>query len=127
MTGRFVVSLDFELHWGVHDHVPLAAYRENLLGARRAVPAMLAMFTAFGVRATWATVGLLCCENRRELLEALPARRPSYAEPERSAYRLLDTLGEDERDDPLHFAPSLVRAIAETPGQEIGTHTLTHY
>jgi peptidoglycan/xylan/chitin deacetylase (PgdA/CDA1 family) len=127
MTGVFVVSLDFELHWGVHDHVPLSAYRENLLGVRRAVPAMLEMFAAFGVHATWATVGLLLCESRRQLLAALPERRPSYTEPLRSAYRLLDTLGENERDDPLHFAPSLIRAIAAVPGQEIATHTLTHY
>jgi peptidoglycan/xylan/chitin deacetylase (PgdA/CDA1 family) len=127
MSGAFVVSLDFELHWGVHDRLPLATYRENLLGARRAVPAILRSFDAFGVRATWAIVGLLLCESRRELLAALPERRPSYREKQLAAYRLLDMLGDGERDDPLHFAPSLVRAIAATPGQEIGTHTLTHY
>src|ERR1044072_3679952 len=90
-------------------------------------PAILETFAAFGVHATWATVGLLLCESKRELLAALPEQQPSYTDGRLSASRLLDDLGNDERDDPLHFAPSLVRAIAATRGQEIATHTLTHY
>lgn len=125
--GILVVSLDFELHWGVHDRLDLGEYRENLLGVRRVVPALLDMFMAFGVRATWATVGMLLLENKRELLHALPERRPAYAKQALSAYQLLDQIGEDERDDPFHFAPSLARRIAATPGQEIGTHTFAHY
>jgi hypothetical protein len=86
MTGRIpggalVISLDFELHWGVRDKRSVADYRENLLGARRAVPAMLALFAEFGVRATWAIVGLLFAVSRREMLERLPARRPSTGGP----------------------------------------------
>jgi peptidoglycan/xylan/chitin deacetylase (PgdA/CDA1 family) len=127
MSGVLVVSLDFELHWGVHDRLTLAAYRDNLLGVRRAVPAMLDAFAAHGVHATWATVGMLLCESKRELLEALPERRPSYTRRALSGYRLLPAVGDRERDDPFHFAPSLVRLIAATPGQEVGTHTFAHY
>ena len=36
--GVFVVSLDFELYWGMRDKVPLAAYRDRLLGVRDAIP-----------------------------------------------------------------------------------------
>jgi peptidoglycan/xylan/chitin deacetylase (PgdA/CDA1 family) len=36
-------------------------------------------------------------------------------------------LGRDEEDDPFHFAPSLLRAIAEQPGQELGSHSYSHY
>jgi peptidoglycan/xylan/chitin deacetylase (PgdA/CDA1 family) len=127
VNGVFVVSLDFELHWGVHDRLALAEYRENLLGARQAVPAMLETFADFGIRATWATVGILLLGGKRELLETLPERRPSYTKRRLSAYELLDAVGENERDDPFHFAPSLVQQIAATPGQEIGTHTFAHY
>ena len=132
MTGRIpagalVISLDFELHWGVRDKRSVADYRENLLGARCAVPAMLALFEEFGVRATWAIVGLLFAESRREMLERLPARRPSYRRPELSPYEALAEVGADERDDPFHFAPSLIQRIAASPGQEIATHTFGHY
>jgi peptidoglycan/xylan/chitin deacetylase (PgdA/CDA1 family) len=126
MNGALVVSLDFELHWGTHDRRG-PEYRRNLLGVRRVVPALLETFVASGIHATWATVGMLLCESRRELLDALPARRPSYVNPRLSAYRLLSEVGDGERDDPLHFAPSLARLIAATPGQEIGTHTFSHY
>ena len=58
--GALVISLDFELHWGVRDKRPVdGPYRENLLGAREAIPQMLDLFEEFGVAATWATVGFL--------------------------------------------------------------------
>ena len=125
--GVFVISLDFELRWGVHDRLGLAEYGDHLLGVRRAVPALLETFTEFGVRATWATVGMLLLEGKRELLDVLPERRPAYTNRRLSAYGLLAEVGESERDDPYHFAPSLARLIAATPGQEIGTHTFAHY
>ena len=57
--GTLIVSLDFELHWGVRDVKTVAQYRENLLGVRRAIPALLATFADYGIHATWATVGFL--------------------------------------------------------------------
>jgi peptidoglycan/xylan/chitin deacetylase (PgdA/CDA1 family) len=39
----------------------------------------------------------------------------------------LAEVGDDERDDPFHFAASLVRRVAEVPHQEIGTHTFSHH
>lgn len=125
--GALVVSLDFELHWGVRDKLDVDAYRTNLLGVRDAVPALLALFARYEVHATWAIVGVLLTESRRELLDRLPARRTPYRRAELSAHAALPALGEGERDDPFHFAPSLVRRIADTPGQEIGTHTFSHF
>ena len=56
-----VVSIDVELRWGLRDLIPPdgGAYRENLLGARRALPRLLDLFRAYDVGATWAMVGLL--------------------------------------------------------------------
>jgi hypothetical protein len=70
---------------------------------------------------------MLLCENRAELLATLPARQPSYVHRALSPYDALSEVGEDERADPFHFAPSLARRIGETPHQEIGTHTFSHY
>ena len=125
--GVLVVSLDFELHWGVRDRWSVGDHRARLLGAREAVPAMLELFEAFGIHATWAIVGFLFFEGKRELLDALPSRRPAYVDPALSPYAGLAAIGASERDDPFHFAPSLIRQIAHTPDQEIGTHTLSHY
>ena len=125
--GTLVISLDFELHWGVHDKLELERYRDNLLGVRCVVPSLLELFAGEGIHATWATVGLLFFESKRELLANLPERRPCYRQRALSAYSILDTVGSDEQEDPFHFAPSLIRRIADTPGQEIGTHTFSHF
>jgi peptidoglycan/xylan/chitin deacetylase (PgdA/CDA1 family) len=127
-SGRFVISLDFELHWGVRDHSTVEQYRENLLGVREAIPAMLDLFRRYETRATWATVGMLYAESKQQLLEWLPSRKPRYADRALSPYEAIEReVGDDETADPFHFAPSLIRKIAATPGQELGTHTFSHF
>jgi peptidoglycan/xylan/chitin deacetylase (PgdA/CDA1 family) len=124
--GALVISLDFELHWGVRDKRPAdGSYRENLLGARAAIPQMLDLFEEFGVAATWATVGFLFAKNRQEREEFSPSIRPQYKNPKLDAYAELT--GENEDDDPMHYASSLIARIAKTPKQEISTHTFSHY
>lgn len=127
MSGRFVISLDFELLWGVRDHADRTSYGANILGARAAIPAMLDLFAADDIRATWAIVGFLFCENRDELLDSVPDMLPDYANPGFSSYGYFGEVGRDEKADPYYFAPSLVTRIAQAPGQEIGTHTLSHF
>jgi peptidoglycan/xylan/chitin deacetylase (PgdA/CDA1 family) len=127
LGGRFVVSLDFELHWGVRDRQTLEAYRANLLGEWQAVPALLALFRRYDIHATWATVGFLFARDREELLASLPAERPHYRHQALDPYAALEGVGRDERDDPYHFAASLVAQIAATPHQEVGSHTFSHY
>ena len=127
-VSSFVISLDFELHWGVCDRDnALTEYRSNLLNTRRVIPRLLDLFEEFDVRATWATVGFLFCESKAELREHLPDERPQYANRRLSAYEYLDLVGDNEEDDPLHFAPSLIEKIADTDGQELASHTLSHY
>lgn len=127
MVGRFVISLDFELLWGVRDHYDRQSYGANVLGARQAIPRMLDLFAEADVRATWATVGFLFCATKEELLSSLPEVRPAYRDQRLSNYAYLDEVGPDERRDPYYFAASLVDRIRSTPGQEIGTHTLSHF
>ena len=125
-AGGLVVSLDFELAWGVLD-TPGAdgPYKANLLGAREVIPRTLDLFVAHDIAATWATVGFLFAESREELESYLPQLRPSYANPRFDTYP--EPVGASEREDPTRLAPSLVRLIARTPRQRIGTHTFSHY
>jgi hypothetical protein len=50
-----------------------------------------------------------------------------YANRSLSTYEDIKDIGNDEQEDPLHFAASLIRLIAATPHQEIGTHTFSHF
>ena len=48
--GAFVISLDFELHWGVRDRLGSKdSYGNSLLGARKAIPRMLDLFREFEI------------------------------------------------------------------------------
>jgi peptidoglycan/xylan/chitin deacetylase (PgdA/CDA1 family) len=125
--GRFVISFDFELFWGVRDSTTLARYGKNVLGVREAVPRLLDLFERYGVRSTWGTVGFLFFDDKDELLAHLPDIRPRYIDPRLSPYAAISEIGKDERSDPYHFGLSLVRRIMGCPGQEIGTHTFSHY
>jgi hypothetical protein len=126
VKGAFVISLDFELHWGVRDLFPLSgAYTANLEGARTAVPKMLELFEQFDIAATWATVGFLFARSKEELLSFYPKIKPVYTDKKYDPY--LEPIGKGEHDDPLHYAPSLIEQIIHTPKQEVGTHTFSHY
>ena len=128
MAGRLVISLDFELMWGVRDHRSVTDYGDAVLGERTAIPAMLQRFSAAGIRATWATVGLLFARNRAEMLEYAPQLRPAYRDARLSPYHAIEhEVGPDEAADPLHYGRSLIDQVAAVDGQEIATHTYSHY
>lgn len=129
--GIFVISLDFELFWGMFDKTTLNEYGANILGEQNAIPAMLDLFKKYELHATWATVGMLMCKNKSNLenLFPTPAQRPLYPERKQSSYIHIeqDGIGNDEHDDPYHYGSTLVKKIQDTPHQEIGSHTFSHY
>lgn len=127
MPSRFVISLDFEQAWGMEADKAYGAERSNILGARTAIPGILALAERYGIHCTWATVGFLFFDDRDELLDALPEVRPRYTDPALSPYSRMAQVGPGEKADPLHFGRSLIRLIRDCPGQEIAGHTFSHY
>ena len=127
--GTPIVSLDFELFWGMLDCATLESYGENVLGGRKAIPQLLALFEKYGIHATWAAVGFLFAENYTELKTYFPAgtERPGYEARELDPYAWFSQIGEDEQTAPCFYGLSLIRQVARTPGQEIGSHTFCHY
>ena len=110
--GSFIVSLDFELHWGVRDVVSLREKKDYFLAARDAIPHALRAFEANGVHVTWATVGFLYARNKREHTEHIPDPRPRYANPRFDPYTMIDQNGDDDDLEPLHYAPTIHHSIA---------------
>jgi hypothetical protein len=125
--GLFVISLDFELYWGMRHETGVKDYIPRLVGARTAIPHLLKLFTEFSISATWATVGFLFFDRTRTLLEYAPEQRPQYRNPRLYPYSDLPPDDAKETADSIYFAPSLIRLIAETENQELGTHTFSHY
>lgn len=125
-SGKFVISLDFELLWGIFDKVnpsDKVTYFEN---TRTTIPEILKLFENNGTHATWAIVGMLLNKNWNDWEGNIPEILPNYEEAKLSAYKF----GKENKEyinSSLCFASSLVDRIKEIPGQEIGTHTYSHY
>ncbi|MFM7193312.1 MAG: polysaccharide deacetylase, partial [Bacteroidota bacterium] len=132
MSGIFTISLDFELHWGGVEKwslTPASNYPEYFRNTRKIIPQVLESFSAYGINATWATIGLLFNRDRAGLMASLPVIEPGYENKDLSAYRYIreTTIGENEQSDPFHYGHELILSIKATPGQEIGSHTFSHY
>lgn len=127
MAGKFIISLDFELHWGGIEKWDLSAKKQYFLDARTAVVEMLQLFKKHEIRATWATVGFLFAKDKNQLLAFCPNNKPTYSNKKLSSYHFFNQVGKNEKDDPFHYAGSLIDKIIQTTGQELATHTFSHY
>ena len=127
--SRFIISLDFELFWGVRDKRTIESYGKNILGVRKVIPALLDLFDANEINATFATVGFLFAKDKEELLSYIPPDIPQYSQGKYSPYEnsYLDSVGKNEKEDPYHFAGSLIQLILQQGNQEIATHSFSHY
>lgn len=128
-SGIFCISLDFELHWGCIENKPVM--NDNamryFLNTRKAIPRMLSLFHQHEIHVTWAAVGMLFNKNTEEWESNIPNNIPSYSNNDVSSYGWIQKNGFQEEEDPYHFAPSIIEQIKNTPYQEIGTHTYSHY
>ena len=124
-NGILTISLDFELHWGRFDKYPLTDNEGYYLRTRTAVPRILDLFEMHHVHATWATVGGLMADNLEEWLHYGASEQPSYSEQKYSAYSWVKS--QKQILPEALFAPELVRQLIACPGQELGSHTYSHY
>ncbi|WP_162051932.1 polysaccharide deacetylase family protein [Pontibacter pamirensis] len=124
----FTISLDFELYWGIFDKVPLESRYTYFDNTRQVIPQILSLFKQNNVHASWATVGMLMAADWDDWRSFTPAALPDYTNKKLSAYRLdKDFAMENGQVSRYFFAPDLVKAIRDTPCQEVGTHTFSHY
>lgn len=127
--GSFVISLDFELMWGVRDVVSKQTYGQHILGEQTGVPKILDCFSRYKIKSTFAVVGFLFFRDKESILAATPSDLPSYTDANLSPYGdyMKSVVGENDMEDPYHFGRPLVEKIKAAGGQEIGTHTFCHY
>jgi peptidoglycan/xylan/chitin deacetylase (PgdA/CDA1 family) len=123
--GIFTVTLDFELYWGIRDSLGIEQYKNNLQGVQKAIPQILRVFRESDIHATWATVGFIFFKDLADLNKNLPGRLPNYKKKELSPYQYIQNT--PDLDPQYHFAPELIDLILDNKGQEIGTHTYSHY
>ena len=127
MNGHFVISLDYEIHWGVFDQKTVDEYKENLTNVSKVVDRLIELSDAYNIQLTFSTVGFLFAKDKEDLFNYIPTNKPTYKLENFSTYPLLEHIGNSENDDPYHYALSKIKAIKDNGNHEIGTHTFCHY
>ncbi len=126
-NGGFVISLDFELMWGVRDRKTTESYGTEIKKVHTIVPKTAKAFQDHGVKATFATVGILLLNKEDILNPTIPSILPNYKDQNLSPYKDLSQLKEQPHN-PYYFCPDLIQLLKELyPEQEIATHTFSHY
>jgi len=124
--GALVISLDFELIWGVFDKVRIEEKKEYFSNTLEVIPKILNLFEQNQISATWATVGMLLNHNWDEWNSNIPNILPNYQNSNLSPYQY-GKQNQRLENEKYFFAPDLVSIINEALGQEVGTHTYSHY
>lgn len=127
MNGYFIISLDFELFWGVSETRTVESYKENLSHTREVVERLLIMFSEYDIEATWASVGFLFFKDKRELISyaSKHTKIPVYTKVNLNNFDIISDINEQDSD--FYFAKDLIHKIKQTGGQEVSTHTLSHF
>ncbi|MCC2625566.1 MAG: uncharacterized protein K0R14_1439 [Burkholderiales bacterium] len=126
-VGRFIISLDFEMFWGMRDKKSISTYGEHIKNENIVIPQILQLFKQYNIHATWAVVGFLLCDTKLELENMLPSELPTYEDAKLNPYPQIKTIGESLLTDPYHFSGELISTIVNTENQELATHTFSHY
>ncbi|KAB1155840.1 polysaccharide deacetylase family protein [Flavobacterium luteum] len=125
-NGTLVISLDFELIWGIFDHADILNKKQYFDNTLNVIPEIIECFDKNEVRATWATVGMLFNDNWEEWVANSPNNKPTYQNEKLDAYAY-GAMHRKSGLDRFFFAPNLIKEIQQAKGQEVGTHTYSHY
>ena len=124
-NAKFIISLDFELKWGVFDALD-EKYDKNLLGVRDAIPKILELFKQYDIHATWATVGMLFNQSKEDFELYKPKHLPSYNNSNLNPY-INNVIGKNEKEDKLYYGHELIKLVQSYENQEIASHAYSHY
>lgn len=127
-NGVLVISLDYELMWGIIDVLTKEGYGQtHVKQVPEVIKRMITLFEKYDVHATFATVGMIMYPNAKELLADLPQVHPSYTNSVMSPYEHDYIQQIKPEEECLFFQPEVVKEICKHNGMETGTHTYCHY
>lgn len=127
--GHFVISLDFEMLWGLAGWTPqqIGGYLDHIGGAVIALERILEVLKQYDMKCTIACVGAMNCTSVNDMRNKMPVHCPSYREPLFSSYRsLLPDIGTRYQPS-LFFCKETLKKLSENPLVEMASHTFSHY
>lgn len=116
----FVISIDCEMKWGTHQHLP-QSYDKNFMNIEKIIEDTLDLFQQYGISATWAIVPLMISFSVDELVDSYPRTKSLDAIIKNK--KLFDDMTINPQ---YYFIPSLLKMVNNTRFQSIGLHGYTH-
>ena len=126
-SGSFVISLDYELMWGVRDKRSVSSYGPQILGGKENMYRVLELLEEYDINMTIATVGFLFCENTDAILNNSPQEFPGYKIVQLSPYPDFSDIKGDESSHPHYFGYDLTKALCKHKNIEVASHTYSHF
>lgn len=124
--GCLIISLDFEMMWGALDlWTPEGYGRTNIQNVKVVIERLVALFKKYRVHSTFASVGLLMLDGKKEEKEYRPSFLPTYNNAQLSPYNN-DYIGKIAQES-LYFAPDIIKFLNQQEGVEVASHTFSHY
>jgi|SaaInlV_120m_DNA_3_1039746.scaffolds.fasta_scaffold07595_1 peptidoglycan/xylan/chitin deacetylase (PgdA/CDA1 family) len=123
MTGRFIISLDCEGHWGMADKPRVARSYVTHEALMHAYEALLALFEEFEMAATFAFVGMFTLTNvERDRFAPQLGDLPYRGESWLKHYHAEMAAGQEDG----WFCPEAFEAVRAAPQHEIASHGFSH-
>lgn len=126
-NGSFIISLDYELMWGVRDSRLENEYGVNILNVSSVIERTLALSQKYNIGITVATVGFLFQKDKEALLVNLPKIVPTYFNDTLSPFVDMKNFLTDTNNDALYFNFPVTKSLIESANIEVASHTYSHF
>ena len=129
MNGTFIISLDFELLWGLSgwNHNQIEGYRSHVEGSQLALKRILEVLARHDMKCTIAFVGGMNCRSTDELNKIAPKLRPQYRNSLFSSYKFLIPNINKLYPNNLIFCKDIITELSQNSNIELASHTFSHY
>ncbi len=126
--GYFIISLDYELMWGVRDKKTVSDYGHSIVQGQEGLLSIVKLLNEFSCTTTIATVGFLFMKDNIELKKNIPTRLPKYDDVNLTPYPFIQKEVElDSDNERYYFSYDLTSKLKKYDNVEIATHTYSHY
>lgn len=125
-NGQFIVSLDFELFWGLagFNRQAILNYKENVSNAINALDEILKLFNKYQIKVSIAYVGGMSLSSAQEFLDNYSS--PEYENKELNIHTYIKKYS-DIIDDSLLVCSEYLKNLLNNRLVELGTHTFSHF
>ena len=129
MNGRFIISLDYELLWGLSgwNNNQITEYLSHIQQANFALREILNLLEKYDVKVTIAFVGCMNFQTEEELLTTMNSWEPQYKRQLFSAFSSVVPYARQKNAMNYLFATKYIEELSHKSLVELGSHTFSHY